>query len=90
MQGDGHSNCRPQGETATNPLKKKSKKKIDFNSIIGVTLYTFCKSTYEKLIITTSVNTAKLLMNHTFKQNNMYKYSPYLFHYACTWTGASQ
>lgn len=23
VEGDGHSNCRPQGETTTNPLKKK-------------------------------------------------------------------
>lgn len=28
VQGNGHSNCRPQGETTTNPLKEKVNKRL--------------------------------------------------------------
>ena len=28
MQGNGHADCRPQGETTTNPLKEKEKRNI--------------------------------------------------------------
>lgn len=29
VQGNGHSNCRPQGETTTNPLKEKNKQNTE-------------------------------------------------------------